>query len=98
MKIVNKALDLFIKKGVTKEFFMKNIDDVTFRCRIESPIRFSICRSKNRAILTANICWAAPFGTEETAVSKNFINTWQGFYEACEWLDSKRVEFAESLL
>lgn len=95
MKIHNKTFDLFVKKGATKEFFEKNINDVTFRCRIESPIRFSIRRSENRAVLTANICWAVPFGT---TASKNFINTWQGFNEACEWLDSKRLEFVKALL
>ena len=110
MKIVNKTLDVFAKEGITEGFFEEQINNHQFRCRKESPVWYSISREyrvadsngrpevkENETTLRAHISWSGSYGVPAPA-SRNFPNTWDGYKAACEWLDSKRAEFAESLL
>jgi len=63
---------------------------------------FSVQRSKGNGtgtILRANIHWMLPYEDRSPSpTSKDFPDSWGGFCMACEWLDNRRLEFAESLL
>lgn len=102
MMIRRKTFDTFVQNGVTEQFFEQQINDMTFRCREESPVWFSVQRSKGNGtgtILRANIHWMLPYEDRSPSpASKDFPDSWDGFFMACEWLDNKRLEFVESLL
>ena len=102
MMIRRKTFNMFVQQGVTKQFFEQHINDVTFRCREESPVWFSVQRSKKDGIgtiLKAHIHWMLPYEDHSPSpVNKDFPDSWEGFCMACEWLDSKRLEFSEALL
>ena len=100
--IHRKTFDMFVQHGVTEQFFEQQINDMTFRCREESPVWFSVQRSMENGtgtILIACIHWMLPYEDRSPSpTSKGFPDSWVGFIQACEWLDNRRLEFAESLL
>ena len=97
----HKTLDIFLeKRGVTKDYFEKHINDTPFRCLIEHPIWFSVRRikSENDITLNAYINWCFPHDENPNPSEKRFPNTWEGYVSACEWLDAKRVEYIKALI
>ncbi len=102
MMICRKTLDSFIQLGITEQYFEKHINDVNFRCMEDSPVWYSIQRrieDKTGTILRAHISWTLPYEDHyPSRASKDFPDSWEGFSQACEWLDNRRLEFAESLL
>lgn len=46
-------------------------------------------------VLVAQIQWCY---SASTAVTKDFPCTYEGFLNACEWLDGQRIEFIKQLL
>lgn len=102
MTIRRKTLDGFVQFGITEQYFEKHVNDVNFRCMEDSPVLYSIQRrieDKTGTILRAHISWTLPYVDRSPSyANKDFPDSWDGFYDACEWLDSKRLEFAESLL
>lgn len=102
MKIRRKTLDGFVQHGITEQYFERHINDANFRCMEDSPVLFFIQRKGNdatRTVLRTHISWTLPYVDHYPSLaSKDFPDSWEGFCMACEWLDSKRLEFAESLL
>ena len=102
MMIRRKTFDMFVQQGVTEQFFEQHINDVVFRCREESPVWFSVQRNRGNetgTILRAHIHWMLLYEDHSPSpTSKDFPDSWDGFFMACEWLDNRRLEFAESLL
>lgn len=102
MKICRKTLDKFVQFGITEQYFEQHINDVNFRCMEDGPMWFLIQRKQgdgSGTILRAHISWTLPYEDHyPSRASKDFPDSWDGFLMACEWLDSRRLEFAESLL
>lgn len=100
--IRRKTLDGFVQFGITKQYFEQHINDVAFRCMEDSPVLFMIQRrldGTTGTVLRAHIRWALPYDERSPSpASKDFPDSWEGFCMACEWLDNRRLEFAESLL
>lgn len=100
--IRRKTLDKFVQHGITEQYFEQHINGVVFRCMEDSPVWFSIQRKSvdgTETILRANIHWILPYEDRSPSpITKDFPDSWDGFSKACEWLDIKRLEFAESLL
>lgn len=102
MMIRRKTFDGFVQHGITEQYFERHINDVNFRCMEDSPMRFLIQRKQGDetgTILRAHISWTLPYEDHyPSRASKDFPDSWEGFCMACEWLDNRRLEFAESLL
>ena len=102
MMVRRKTFNMFVQQGVTKQFFEQHINDMTFRCLEESPVWFYVQRRVDETtgtVLKAHIRWTIPYEDHSPSpASKDFPDSWEGFCLACEWLDNRRLEFAESLL
>lgn len=102
MEIRNKIFDRFLSQGVTEDYF-RHQKNSFFRCREQAPLWINIERMTSDKtglhILEARISWVFPYMENKPGLQmKEFPDSWEGYIAACEWVDSKRLEFIESLL
>lgn len=100
LKIKNTALAEFEGKypnGTKREriegeeWWAMNISFVA----LDAYVSKELCDDDKSCKLEARIGWVFNSSTEK---KKDFPPTYEGFLDACKWLDEKRLEFMEILL